>query len=58
MTRHVFDSNLQTKVEKDHNQALNIYAASDNYLHIGEPEVLNSIFFLINFNRVLECVEK
>eukprot|EP00347_Sterkiella_histriomuscorum_P003178 403365291 len=38
ITRHVFDSNLQAKVEKDHNQALNIYAGSDNFSSIGEPE--------------------
>lgn len=39
ITRHVFDNSLQAKVEKDHNQALNIYAGSDNFLQIGEPEV-------------------
>lgn len=32
ITRHLFDSSLQAKVEKDHNQALNIYAGSDNFL--------------------------
>ena len=39
ITRYVFDSELQTKIERDHNQALNIYAGSDNFLQIGEPEV-------------------
>lgn len=39
ITRYVFDQELQIKVERDHNQPLNIYAASDNFLHIGEPEV-------------------
>jgi hypothetical protein len=39
ITRHVFDSTLQAKVEKDPNQPLNIYAGSDNLLQIGEPEV-------------------
>lgn len=32
ITRHVFDNNLQAKVEKDHNQGINIYAATDNFL--------------------------
>lgn len=40
VTRHVFDSNLQAKVDKDHNQPLNIYTGSDNFLQIGEPEVI------------------
>jgi len=28
----------QTKVERDHNQALNVYAGSDAFAQIGEPE--------------------
>ncbi len=44
LTRHVFDSTLQAKVEFDHNQALNIYAGSDNFLKIGEPEVSSSVY--------------
>lgn len=52
ISRHVFDSNLQTKVEKDHNQALNIYAATDNFIQIGEPEVsAHSISNLITTHR-------
>lgn len=39
VSRHVFDSSLQAKVEKDPNQPLNVYAGSDNFLQIGEPEV-------------------
>ena len=39
ITRQVFDITVQAKVEKDPNQALNIYAGSDNFLQIGEPEV-------------------
>ena len=39
ITRHVFDSTLQAKVERDPNQPINIYAGSDNFLQIGEPEV-------------------
>jgi hypothetical protein len=39
ITRHVFDSTLQAKVDYDHNNALNIYGGSDNFLKIGEPEV-------------------
>ena len=38
VTKHIFDSSVLAKVERDHNQALNIYAGSDNLLHIGEPE--------------------
>lgn len=38
ISRHVFDSSIQAKVERDPNQPLNIYAASDNLLAIGEPE--------------------
>ncbi len=38
LTRHVFDVSLNIKIERDHNQALNVYAGSDNLLHIGEPE--------------------
>ena len=44
ITRQVFDVTLQAKLEKDPNQALNVYAGSDNYLQIGEPEV-SSIHF-------------
>jgi hypothetical protein len=39
VSRHVFDASLKAKVERDHNQPLNVYAGSDGYLHIGEPEV-------------------
>jgi hypothetical protein len=39
VSRYVFDSSLQTKVERDPNQALNVYAGTDNFLQIGEPEV-------------------
>jgi hypothetical protein len=42
VSRHVFDVTLKGKVERDPNQPLNIYAGSDGYLHIGEPEVLYS----------------
>lgn len=41
--RQLFDSSIQARVDKDHNSALNIYAGSDDFLKIGEPEV-----FLIN----------
>ena len=47
LTRHVFDQSVQAKVERDPNQPLNIYAGSDNYLHIGEPEV---IYFISKSN--------
>jgi hypothetical protein len=40
VSRFVFsDPTLMVKVDKDHNSALNIYAASDNLFQIGEPEV-------------------
>jgi hypothetical protein len=36
--RHAFDSGEKVKIEKDPNNALNMYAASDSFLNIGEPE--------------------
>lgn len=45
ITRHVFDSSLQAKVDFDHNSSLNIYAGSDNFLKIGEPEVSSMFVF-------------
>jgi len=39
ISRHVFDQSIQAKVDKDPNSTLNIYAGSDNFLQIGEPEV-------------------
>ena len=32
------DSHAPTKVERDHNQPLNVYAGSDTFAQIGEPE--------------------
>lgn len=39
VSRQIFDSSIKAKVEKDPNQPLNIYAGSDTFLAIGEPEV-------------------
>jgi hypothetical protein len=36
--RHAFDSSEKLKIEKDPNNAVNMYAASDSFLNIGEPE--------------------
>jgi len=38
ITRHVFDSSVHAKLERDPNNAINVYAGSDNMMHIGEPE--------------------
>ena len=37
--RHVFDTQIATKIERDHNQCLNVYSGQDTFLNIGEPEV-------------------
>lgn len=39
VSRHVLDSGSEGRVDRDHNQALNVYAGSDKFLQIGEPEV-------------------
>jgi dynein light intermediate chain 2 len=46
ISRQVFEQSLQVKLERDANQALNVYAASDSFLHIGEPEVTPLSFIL------------
>lgn len=38
LQRHAFDLSEKVKVERDHNQALNMYAASDSFMNIGEPD--------------------
>lgn len=50
ISRYVFDSDIPIKVERDHNQPLNIYSASDNFLHIGEPEVIIIIYEYLFLN--------
>jgi len=38
LTKYVFDTDALVKVERDHNQPLNVYAGADSFLHIGEPD--------------------
>lgn len=38
LNKHIFDPNIVIKIERDPNQALNMYAGQDSFLHIGEPE--------------------
>jgi hypothetical protein len=39
INRHAFDMADKVKVEKDANNAINMYAGADQFLNIGEPEV-------------------
>ena len=56
LTRYVFDSSLQTKVERDPNQPLNIYAGSDNYLLIGEPDGAGMRGAKVSFEKLWQDV--
>jgi len=38
INRHAFDLSERVKIEKDPNNAINMYAGADNFLNIGEPE--------------------
>jgi len=38
VNRHAFDLSEKVKIEKDPNNAINMYAASDSFLNIGEPD--------------------
>ena len=38
VNRHAFDLSDRLKVEKDANNAINMYAAADSFASIGEPE--------------------
>lgn len=42
LTRYIFDGIPYARVERDPNQPLNIYAGTDKYLQIGEPEGSNN----------------
>lgn len=38
INRHALDAQEKVKIEKDPNNAINMYAAADSFLNIGEPE--------------------